>query len=45
MSTPVTRSLTASVEDGAKRAIEGAHVTVLLHRRTERGMSLEPFAS
>jgi hypothetical protein len=46
MTTPVTSSvLTPSVEDGAKRAVEGLLVKILLHRRTERGMSLEPFAS
>ncbi|MBB5158796.1 DUF6917 domain-containing protein [Saccharopolyspora phatthalungensis] len=32
-------------EDGAKRAVRGTLVKVLLHRRTERGMSLEPHAS
>lgn len=34
-----------SPEDGPKRPVTGALVKVLLHRRTERGMRLEPFAS
>jgi hypothetical protein len=41
----VTARPAASLEDGAKRAVDGVLVKVLLHRRTERGMSLEPFAS
>ena len=32
-------------ENGAKRQVHGRLVKVLLHRRTERGMSLEPHAS
>ncbi|CAM02481.1 hypothetical protein A8924_3598 [Saccharopolyspora erythraea NRRL 2338] len=32
-------------EDGAKRAVRGTLVKVLLHRRDDRGMSLEPHAS
>lgn len=32
-------------ESGAKRAVRGALVKVLLHRREERGMTLEPHAS
>ncbi|MGP3924273.1 DUF6917 domain-containing protein [Streptomyces sp. 8N616] len=32
-------------EDGAKRPVRGVLVKVLLHHRTERGMSLEPHAS
>ncbi|GAB2499714.1 DUF6917 domain-containing protein [Nocardiopsis aegyptia] len=32
-------------EDGAKRAVTATLVKVLVHRRTERGMRLEPFAS
>jgi len=32
-------------EDGAKRPVEGVLVKVLVHRRDDRGMSLEPFAS
>ncbi|GAA2796697.1 DUF6917 domain-containing protein [Saccharopolyspora taberi] len=32
-------------EDGAKRAVRGTLVKVLLHHRDERGMSLEPHAS
>jgi hypothetical protein len=32
-------------EDGAKRTVEGVLVKVLVHRRDDRGMSLEPFAS
>jgi hypothetical protein len=32
-------------EDGAKRAVAGTLVKVLLHRRDDRGMSLEPYAS
>jgi uncharacterized protein DUF6917 len=33
------------MENGAKRDIRGALVKVLLHKRTDRGMSLEPHAS
>lgn len=32
-------------EDGPKRALSGTLVKVLLHRREQRGMSLEPHAS
>ena len=32
-------------EDGAKRVVSGVLVKVLVHRRDDRGMSLEPFAS
>ncbi|MEZ7006298.1 hypothetical protein [Streptomyces sp. AD55] len=32
-------------ESGAKRAVRGAVVKVLRHTRTDRGMTLEPFAS
>lgn len=32
-------------EDGAKREVTASLVKVLTHRRTERGMRLEPFAS
>ncbi len=32
-------------EDGPKRALRGAVVKVLRHRRQQRGMSLEPYAS
>ncbi len=32
-------------EDGPKRNVTGSLVKVLVHRRTERGMRLEPFAS
>ncbi len=32
-------------ENGAKRTVSGALVKVLLHRRDERGMTLEPHAS
>lgn len=32
-------------EDGAKRTVSGVLVKVLVHRRDDRGMSLEPFAS
>ncbi|KAA0912395.1 MULTISPECIES: DUF6917 domain-containing protein [Streptomyces] len=32
-------------EDGAKRAVRGTLVKVLLHRRTDRGMTLEPYTS
>ncbi|MFV2173559.1 DUF6917 domain-containing protein [Actinomadura sp. LOL_016] len=32
-------------EDGAKRAVRGTLVKVLTHRRADRGMRLEPFAS
>lgn len=34
-----------AVEDGPKRTVEGVVVKVLVHRRDDRGMSLEPFAS
>lgn len=33
------------IEDGAKRVVTGTVVKVLLHRRDDRGMSLEPHAS
>jgi hypothetical protein len=33
------------LEDGAKRTVTGTVVKVLVHRRAERGMRLEPFAS
>ncbi|MEV4431255.1 DUF6917 domain-containing protein [Streptomyces sp. R-07] len=32
-------------ENGAKRAVRGTLVKVLLHERTDRGMGLEPFAA
>lgn len=32
-------------EDGPKRAVAGVLVKVLVHRRDDRGMRLEPFAS
>jgi hypothetical protein len=32
-------------EDGAKRAVHGVVVKVLRHRRDDRGMRLEPYAS
>jgi hypothetical protein len=32
-------------ENGPKRPVHGSLVKVLLHRRTERGMTLEPHAS
>ncbi|MDA0567832.1 hypothetical protein LG943_26430 [Streptomonospora sp. S1-112] len=32
-------------EDGAKRTVAATVVKVLVHRRSDRGMSLEPFAS
>lgn len=32
-------------EDGAKRTVRGRLVKVLVHRRDDRGMSLEPYAS
>ncbi|MFI9024039.1 DUF6917 domain-containing protein [Streptomyces sp. NPDC053560] len=34
-----------SEENGAKRSVRGDLVKVLLHRRTDRGMTLEPHAS
>ncbi|WP_052864210.1 DUF6917 domain-containing protein [Streptomyces niger] len=34
-----------SGEDGPKRSVRGDLVKVLLHRRTDRGMTLEPHAS
>jgi hypothetical protein len=37
--------VTASLENGRKRTVEGALVKVLRHRRDDRGMRLEPFAS
>ncbi|MGW0426629.1 DUF6917 domain-containing protein [Streptomyces sp. NPDC002990] len=36
---------TARHENGAKRAVSGTLVKVLLHERTDRGMALEPFAA
>ncbi len=35
----------ALCEDGPKRTVSGPLVKVLIHRREDRGMSLEPFAS
>jgi hypothetical protein len=32
-------------EDGPKRSVRGVVVKTLVHRRDDRGMSLEPFAS
>ena len=32
-------------EDGAKRVVTGTLVKVLVHRREDRGMRLEPYAS
>lgn len=32
-------------EDGAKRTVRGRLVKVLIHRRDDRGMALEPYAS
>jgi hypothetical protein len=32
-------------EDGAKRTVSGVLVKVLIHRRHDRGMALEPYAS
>jgi hypothetical protein len=34
-----------TAEDGPKRTVEGNVVKVLVHRRDDRGMSLEPYAS
>jgi hypothetical protein len=34
-----------AIEDGPKRTVEGVVVKVLVHRRDDRGMRLEPFAS
>lgn len=34
-----------AAEDGPKRTVEGVVVKVLVHRRDDRGMILEPFAS
>lgn len=34
-----------AAEDGPKRTVEGIVVKVLIHRRDDRGMSLEPYAS
>ena len=36
---------TGAAEDGPKRTVEGTVVKVLVHRRDDRGMSLEPYAS
>ena len=41
----VSGRTTGQREHGDKRAVRGVLVKVLLHRRTERGMSLEPHAS
>lgn len=38
-------STRVSAEDGPKRSVRGDLVKVLLHRRTERGMTVEPHAS
>ncbi|WP_433213099.1 DUF6917 domain-containing protein [Microtetraspora malaysiensis] len=34
-----------AAEDGPKRAVTATMVKVLIHRRTDRGMRLEPYAS
>lgn len=34
-----------AAEDGPKRTVEAVVVKVLIHRRDDRGMSLEPYAS
>ncbi|GAA3947213.1 hypothetical protein GCM10023085_31790 [Actinomadura viridis] len=45
-SLPVHESVHKSVqEDGPKRTVRGTLVKVLVHRRDDRGMRLEPFAS
>lgn len=36
---------TARLENGQKRTVDGVLVKILKHRRDDRGMSLEPFAS
>ncbi|MFF8282077.1 DUF6917 domain-containing protein [Streptomyces albus] len=41
----VARRGTPQHENGEKRDVHGTLVKVLLHRRTDRGMSLEPYAS
>ena len=41
----VTPQREALQEDGLKRTVRGPLVKVLIHRREDRGMSLEPFAS
>jgi hypothetical protein len=37
--------VTAALENGRKRTVEAALVKILRHRRDDRGMRLEPFAS
>jgi len=39
------RQPTGAGEDGPKRTVEAIVVKVLVHRRDDRGMSLEPYAS
>ncbi|MGH3245866.1 MAG: Ldh family oxidoreductase [Trebonia sp.] len=42
---PLPRGSAAASEDGAKRPVSGVLVKVLIHRRDDRGMELEPYAS
>ncbi len=43
--TPTSTIAAADRENGSKRTVHGSLVKVLLHRREDRGMSLEPYAS
>ncbi len=49
MTTTRTSAIAAAIaairENGPKRTVHGSLVKVLLHRREDRGMSLEPYAS
>ena len=49
MTTTRTSAIAAAIaairENGPKRSVHGSLVKVLLHRREDRGMSLEPYAS
>jgi hypothetical protein len=42
---PAAGGANSLVGSGAKRAVHGVLVKVLTHRRDDRGMSLEPYAS
>ena len=43
--TELTRHQVLPQEDGAKRPVAGELVKVLVHRREDRGMTVEPYAS
>jgi hypothetical protein len=45
MATLLTDTSAASSENGRKRSVDSVVVKVLVHRRDDRGMRLEPYAS